>query len=372
MEKKLKIASWVLVGLLLLPLFQQLTGLVHERKLRGAVKVAALPEFSLKNWFSGTYQDKLEPAARDRFGFRNIFVRVNNQVAFSLYRKALANGVIIGKKNYMYESNYINARNGEDFLGDSLIGSKVQKLKKIQDYCEAHGKLFLVTFAAGKGSYYPEYFPDKYLKEPGKTNISVYSEYFDACGVNYIDFNKLFLEMNDTSRYCLYPKTGVHWSYYGMVLVFDSLVNYIGKETGMEMPLFEWGDIKQNRRYQSSDRDIEEGMNILFRINHEKLAYPKVAFKDEGIRKLKGVVIADSFYWGLHNIGFSHRIFDHGEYWYYNRQVIANHIEGDFFLDDVGRLERLKDVDVIIMMATEATMMKFPFGFEDVLQGSAE
>ena len=372
MERKLKIASWVLLGLLVLPLFQQLTGLVHERKLRGAIKVAEQPEFSLRNWFSGEFQEKAEPAYKDRFGFRNLFVRVNNQVAFSLYRKALANGVIIGKKNYMYESNYIHARNGDDYLGDSLIRENVLKLKGLQDYFEEQGKLFLVTFAAGKGSFYPEYFPDKYVREPGKTNIQGYKEGFDSCGIRYIDFNQWFLEMKDTSEYCLYPRTGVHWSYYGMVLVFDSLVNYIGQESGREMPMFDWGPIKESRHYQSSDKDIEEGMNILFRINYDKLAYPKIGFKDEGIKKMKGVVIADSFYWGLHNIGFSHRIFDQGEYWFYNKQIIANHIEGEVMLDDLDRLERLKDVDVIIMMATEATMMKFPFGFEDVLNDSTQ
>lgn len=368
MERKLNIASWVLVGLLLLPLIQHATGLMHVRKLKGAVTKAEMPVLTAPGWFEGTWQDSLETAMNDRFGFRNLFIRINNQVAFTFYRKALASGVVIGKDNYMYELNYIKAYNGTDFEGDSVIRKKTGELKELQDQLESEGKHFLVTFAAGKGSFYPEYFPDRFVTEPGRTNLEAYHHYLDSLGVHYIDFNQWFLEMKDTSRYILYPRTGVHWSYYGMILTIDSLVNYLGEATGREMPEFTYFDTKESRRYRSSDRDIEEGMNIIFRVNRDKLAYPRERFVDEGVDKLRGVVIADSFYWGLHNIGFSSRIFDKGEYWYYNQQVIANHLDGPLDLDTVDRSERLEQFDVVILMATTATLPKFPFGIEALIE----
>lgn len=367
MSKRLNIASWILMGVLILPLLQQVSGLVHEKKLKGAVKVVDYPNFSVKGWFEEEYQKELEPALNDRFGFRNIFIRVNNQVAFSLYRKALANGVEIGKKNFLYEKNYILAQQGDDYLGDSLIELNALKLKGIQNYCEENGKHFLLVFAAGKGSFYPEYIPDIFISEKKKTNIQGYSQAFDTLGINYINFNSWFVEMKDTSRYCLYPKTGIHWSYYGMVLVIDSLNNYLSAVTGKPMPVFEWGDIRESRRYRGSDRDIEEGMNLIFRINHDKMAYPKFSYNDDNVSKPRGVVIADSFYWGIHNMGFSNRIFEKGEFWYYNKQIYAAHLDKVANLDDIDRLDRLADIDVIIMMATEATIKVFPFGFEDLL-----
>jgi hypothetical protein len=415
MEKRLKITSWILIGMLLLPLFQQTTRLFHERKLKGAFTQSPVPVLSGDRWMDGTYQDSLERALNDRFGFRNMFIRINNQVAFSLYRKALASGVVIGKKNYLYEMNYIRARNGEDYIGDSAVAYKAQKLKEIQDYFGARDKHFVVAFAAGKGSFYPEFFPDRYRKQslsasnpnskeiatpeqsksnrdasdgqagreqlkndapeaeryadgydpPFRTNLCEYRKQFDSLGVNYIDFNKWFLEMKDTSHYCLYPRTGIHWSYYGMVLAIDSLNNYLAEVAGREMPHFEYGEIELSRNYRSSDRDIEDGMNIIFRINCDRMAYPKVQFVDKDMKKLKGVVIADSFFWGLHNIGFSSRIFENGEFWYYNKRIIANHLKKPIELDTIDRIERLKDADVIILMATEATLPKFPFGLED-------
>ena len=371
MERRLNIASWILVGLLLLPLLQHATGLVKERKLKGAVTQADVPRFKGENWWNMSYQDSLETAMNDRFGFRNLFIRINNQVAFSFYRKALASGVVIGKDNYMYERNYIKAYNGEDFVGDSVIRQNSETLKVLQDTLESRGKNFVVAFAAGKGSFYPEYFPDRYQMQPGRTNLAAYKDWFDRCGVNYIDFNAWFLQMKDTSRYILYPRTGVHWSYYGMVLVIDSLVNYLEKTSGHEMPVFNYYDIRESRKYRSSDKDIEDGMNIIFRVNRDKLAYPKVQFIDENVNKLKGVVIADSFYWGLHNIGFSSRIFDKGEYWYYNKRIIANHLDGPLELDTIDRWQRLENVDVVMMMATGATLPKFPFGIESIFDSAS-
>jgi hypothetical protein len=34
---------------------------------------------------------------------------MNNQLAFSLFNKAKANGAVVGKENYLYEENYIKA-----------------------------------------------------------------------------------------------------------------------------------------------------------------------------------------------------------------------------------------------------------------------
>jgi len=398
MDRRLNIASWVLFGLLLLPVFQHATKLLPERKLRGAVTQAPVPSLHAEGWFAGTYQDSMETAINDRFGFRNMFIRINNQVAFSLYRKALASGVIIGKNNYLYEKNYILAANGTDYLGDSVIAARAEKLKALQDRLESDGKHFVVTFAAGKGSFYPEYFPDRYRKagvadrqspsaqatngrsksgysrenpavnrpSAWKTNLQAYKYAFDTLGVHYIDFNDWFLAMKDTSQYDLYPRTGIHWSYYGMVLVIDSLQRYFTRTAGQSMPRFEYGQIRESRNYRSSDDDIEDGMNIIFRINYDRLAYPRVQFRDEGVDKLKGVVIADSFYWGLHNIGFSSRMFDKGEFWYYNNRIIANHLDGPVPLDTIDRMKRLADKDVVMLMATEATLTAFPFGMGEL------
>ncbi len=104
---------FVLIGVLsLLPLIQQLTGFIKVKPLFGAITEGQKPIFDFNRWMEGDYQKEMEAYLNEKFGFRNYFIRLNNQVAYSLYHKAKANGVIIGKENYLYELSYINAYYG--------------------------------------------------------------------------------------------------------------------------------------------------------------------------------------------------------------------------------------------------------------------
>ena len=365
MERKLHILSWLLVVALLLPLFQQVTDIPHKRKLRGYATIAEIPEFSAKEWFDGKYQPKAQKALNDRFGFRRGFVMVNNQVSFSLYNKVFAGGVILGKENHFYEKNYIKGYYGVDFQGDSLWKEKARKLKVIQDSLAVMGTQLLVTHAAGKGSFYPEYFPDNYRFEQGPTNGKTMGRELDAAGVNFLDFNTWFVEMKDTSRYCLYPRTGIHWSVYGMALAADSLIKRAEDLTGMDIAPFEIGDVTVTKKYRSSDRDIEDGLNLIFRVNRDELAYPQISYPEAAHDSVKAIIISDSFYWGLHNMGVSNRAFSEGEFWYYYKRIYASHLDEVVPLEEVDKLAKFEEADIIILLTTEATHSLFPWGFAD-------
>lgn len=367
MEKQLYIWSWILVVALLLPLFQQLTDVPEKRKLRGYAKIADVPEFSTKDWFDGKFQPGAEEALKDRFGYRRAVVMINNQVCYSLYKKIFAGGVVVGKKNHLYEKNYIKAYYGTDYRGDSIWEDQAKKLKVVQDSLAARGTQLLVTIAAGKGSFYPEYIPDKYHTERGPTNGGRMVDYFKEYGVNHLDFNSWFVEMKDTSRYCLYPRTGIHWSVYGMVLAADSLIKRAENLTGKDVAPFEWGNIVETNKYRSSDRDVEDGLNLIFRINKDPLAYPEIQYPDVAHDSVRAIIISDSFYWGLHNIGISNRAFYEGEFWYYYKRIYANHLEEPIELEEVeiDKLARFEEADIIILLTTEATHILFPWGFAD-------
>lgn len=371
MERKLHILSWMLVIALVLPLFQQLTDVPHKRKLRGYAKIADVPEFSMKDYFEGKFQPQAEKALNDRFGYRRSFVMVNNQVSFSLYKKVFAGGVVIGKENHFYEKNYLKAYNGTDYRGDSLWQEKARKLKVIQDSLASRGTQLLVTLAAGKGSFYPEYFPDSYIMERGPTNGGRMVDFFKEEGVNHIDFNSWFVEMKDTSRYCLYPRTGIHWSVYGMVLAADSLIKRSEALTGKDLPPFEWENVEVTKKYRSSDRDIEDGLNLIFRVNRDEMAYPKISYPEGENDSVKAIIISDSFYWGLHNMGISNRAFHEGEFWYYYKRIYANHLSEPIEFEDteVDKLAKFEEADIIILLTTEATHILFPWGFADEAYG---
>jgi len=344
-------------------LFMQLS-FIKIMPLNGAIVKIEKPKLTISTWFSEAYQTQIEKYANQNFGFRNFLVRLNNQLKYTFFNKAQANGVIIGKKNYLYEKSYITAYYGKDFSGREVIKEQMQKLRTIQDSLSDRGIDIVLVFAPGKASFYPEYIPDKYDTVKSLTNHHYFVEQAKSMEINYIDFSSWFISSKDTSTYCLYPKTGIHWSYYGMNLATDSLVNYIEDLKGIDMPDMIWDTIELKNDLYGVDNDIEKGMNLLIPISNFAMPYPKIDIIQENKVKPKTIVIADSFYWQLHNAGYSKSIFD-ADFWFYFNQVFPSRSTDKTWVKDLDLLSEIYQRDLIILMCTEPFLKGNFWGFID-------
>lgn len=355
----------VIFILLFIPLLQMQFSVFNIKPLNGAIKKIDKPKFTTASWFSEDFQSQTEKYLNQQFGFRNWFVRLNNQIKYSFFNKAQANGVIIGKENYLYEESYITAFYGKDFIGKDAIEDQMQKLRFIQDTLKSRGIDIILVFAPGKGSFYPEYIPDRYDTIKGITNHQVYVEQAKLFGINHIDFSTWFVSKKDTSRYCLYPKTGIHWSYYGMNLATDSLVSYIENVKNIDMPDLVWETIEMKKDLYGVDNDIEKGMNLLSSISNFEMPYPKIRIDQENKIRPKAIIIADSYYWQLHNAGYSKSLFDGGEFWFYYNQIYPPRENGKSKVKDLNLLDEIYQCDVIILMCTEPFLKREFWGFID-------
>lgn len=357
--------AWLLAGIfvvLFVPMIQDQLHLKKVYPLHGDVKVPENIEFDKEDWFSGYYQEEKEKHLNASFGFRNQFVKLNNQIAYSLFRKAKANGVIIGKETYLYEQSYINAYTGTDFLGTDSIDHTISRLKFITDTLNKLGKQLIVVFAAGKASFYPEYIPDKYLPVRGPTNYGYMSAQARKAGLQIIDFNRWFMANKHRSKYPLYPQHGVHWSTYGTALAADSLLRKIETLRHTDIPELTFDGVRMEQPHDV-DYDIADGMNLLFRLKSFDVAYPNMLpVRTEGKTKPKVLVISDSFYWGMYGLGISN-CFDDSHFWYYNRQVYPESATKELLIEDLDLGEQLAAHDVVVIMATEATLRKISWGF---------
>jgi len=357
-----KILFLLLLLFLVVPVIQSKFKFIKVTPLSGAINQPEKEYFSVKNWFSGNYQEKEEKYLNETFGFRNLFIRINNQVAFNLYNKAKANGVIIGKNNYLYEENYIKAYYGEDFIGIDSITHRMKRLKYLQDTLAKLNKTVIIVFAAGKGSFYPEYFPKKYIREKGKTNYEYHVRLAKELGLNYIDFNRYFIENKNISKYPLYPQYGIHWSYYGMCLATDSIIHYIEKIRNIDIPNLYWNGIELANA-KESDYDIADGMNLIFKLKSFKMAYPHVQIESDSSKiKPSVLVISDSFYWGIFNLGISNA-FSNSHFWFYNQQIYPDSYQSPIETNQVNLRDEIAKHDIIILMATEATLPNLGWGF---------
>ena len=361
-----KILKWILFGLILASM-----AFVHVQyhfkpfslePLHGDVRQTDKPVFAFKYWFPGYYQDQAERYVNDTFGFRSTFIRINNQILFSWFRTARARGVIIGRDNYLCEENYLKAWDGEDFIGKDSILRVMKKVRYIQDTLKKLNKDILLVFAPGKGSFFSEFFPEKYLKQLKPRNHDVYVKYADSLGLNYIDFWTWFRQHKSTSKYPLYTKYGVHWSTYGKDLAFDSIVHYIEKKRYIDAPDFLWKKIDESYECREVDCDIEEGMNLLYNLPPVMHAYPDLGVNY--INKVQPCVltIADSHYWGIFGPGLAQKAFDQPLFYYYYKELLKAN-SPVIQKENVHLKSEIENHDVIMILATDVTLPNFGWGF---------
>lgn len=366
--KTKKIIYIVLIVFLCFPALQSMLKIFPEKPLNGSYELPDKPQLKVKTWFNDDFQEKYNSYLDQTISFRPFLVRINNQIAFSLFDTALANGVIIGKNNCLFEKNYIDECQGKNFVGEQKIKAEVEKAKYIQQKLAENNQHLIIVLAPGKGTYFPEYIPDKYLN-PGKdypTNYKSYRKHLTESGINLIDFNSWFKSMKDTSRYPLYTKAGIHWSSYGVALSVDSLVHYMEKQAGIDMVDFGWDKLDLTRKARDTDDDIARGMNLLFPLNNGLMAYPHLTYK-EGTGKVKPnvIVVADSYYWCILGTGIAARLFNENEFWYYNQEVYSSSWQGSKKFTEINKTDEIKKPNFIIVLFTDANLYRFPYNFFD-------
>ena len=357
----------IVFSVMLLPMIQDKLNYIELPALKGDVTYPEDVIVNKSSWFTSEYQEKKETYLTSMFGLRSLFVRLNNQISYSLFNKAKANGVIIGKETYLYEKGYIDAYTGKDYLGDDSISHTLERWKFINDTLEKLNKHLIIVFAAGKASFYPEYIPDNFLPIKSKTNYKSLSDGANKLNLHVIDFNKWFIENKHKSNYPLYPQHGVHWSTYGAALAADSLIKTIENLKKIDMPNMYFDKVTMQQP-KDVDYDIADGMNLLFKFKSFDVAYPEMKIeKSTGKVKPKVLVISDSFYWGMYNLGIAN-CFTNDHFWYYNNQVYPESSTQELLVENLDLKAELNNHEVFVIMATEATLSKISWGFTEEVE----
>lgn len=320
--------------------------------------------FKIENWFNGEYQKTTEEYLNEGFGFRNLYLRLYNQLKFNVFKKTSAFGVVIGKENYLYEINYINAHNAIEYVGDNAINDTIQRIKFLQDSLQTLGKTLLIVMAPSKAHIYPEYIPDEFIKTPQhRTYYDAYAKGFEAAKVNYIDFNQIFLNKKGKSEHLLFPQLGVHWSRMEAVKASDTIFKFLSHKSQTPLPEIKINSVEIKNELESPDDDIIKSMNLLYYPKHKSQAYPK--FTIDSVNKFKKniMVIADSYWWDIYLQEIPKNVFANNEFWYYNKEMWGNNYLGKTDPKTVDIKRHILQSDYIVLICTESNYDKMGFGF---------
>jgi hypothetical protein len=357
------------IGILTIPLIQYYFPIIELKPLEGSFEKKQYQNFSRKGWFEGSFQSKYDSWYNENFGFRNELVRLHNQVGFSVFGQSSSKYVIVGKKGYLYENEYLKSYYGDNYIGQNAINRVINILAGISEYLVQNNTKLMVVIAPGKGFFYPEYIPNNISKTRDTTNYEIYIKELEKAKIPFIDFNREFLNRKDTSSITLYPKTGIHWSQASIPFVLDSLNNYVEYLTKIPMAGMKFSYKEPTSIPDRQDADIERSLNLLYPIDNDPFLYPNWQWEEESNkRKPKAIFIGDSFFWQIYNLGTAKRFYDNGEFWYYYKQAYSQKYTTDTFVEDIDILSKITDADVVVLITTETNLYKFPFGFESVFE----
>lgn len=359
-----KILFGTILLLLFMPMAQQEYQFIKVGKLDGYDP--SIVQDSVRNWANwtdGSYQEAKEKYRNYFFGFRPWFIRLNNQLDYSLYRGANAYNIVVGKNHYLYGIDYVKAYKGLDFVGEDVIQTKIKRFKMVQDTLQKLGKHIFFIITPNKADYYAEYLPDRDQidQDTVKTNYDYYIRAMDKAGIQYIDLHKWFLDIKDTVAYPVFPQTGIHLTYYGSALFTDTLINYLETITNKDLADFSWSKIDVKDVAYDTDDDAERALNLMFRLPYFPLPYPDVKFNSEGKYKPTSLAVGDSFYWQFIMWRGMYEVFDDGRFWYYNEEA---HPYGP---DNVRQLDFGKNImnkDVIFIVNSSFNLWRFGFNFD--------
>lgn len=348
--------------LLFMPMIQQLFGVIKENKLEQVENSAPFPTIAIEMILESSFQKEFESALNINIGFRKTFVRIHNQLNYSVYNVSKAGGVVIGKNGFVFIDSYINAYSGKDFRGKESIELQIQKALVVQSELKKRNIELVFAFAPGKGSFYPEYIPDDYLKNINhdSTNYSCFVKAINKTNLNFIDIKKYFLSIKDTAKNLLFPIPGVHWTEYGSVLAIDTISNYFSTVLNIKTPGINISGFKKKDLIKYGDYDAANLMNIFTTIPHEELPYIDVNYikQSEGSRP-KLLCIADSYFSTIEHVNIPDSLFSDCTYWLYERREPQ---------DKKGALEFQKEIEnknVVLLLGTDATLASFPYRFID-------
>lgn len=368
-KKILNIVFIVIMIMMFLPMLQLITHYPERKALSGYFVKPRKPQLTGESVFNGSFQEDMNKYIENNIGYRPDLVRINNTIDYYLYDKINAGNVVMGKENYAFEESYFHATLGRDFIGRDSIAEIVEKTRFVQDYLARRGITFVVVFAPGKATYFPEYIPDSYRPDSvTATNLEVFREEIADKGVTLIDYNRWFTAMKDTATYPLYPQYGIHWSYYGMALCLDSMAHYIEKERNVDMREMQWDEIKLSTKFKSTDYDLGKALNLMWQLPTYELAYPNISFEDkEGKDTPSLLAVCDSYFWNWYGTGLTNRFFQPISFLYYFNQYYSSTFSGHRSLSDINLIPFVEEHDIVMIMATDGNLKRFAYGFVEEL-----
>lgn len=323
------------------------------------------PYFTLQDWLNRRFQDSANKWFSRYFGARGLFVKLGNQVNYSLLNSSYMNPlskIIIGKQRQLYELAYINHY-------CKLIRpmpleraeTRVKEIAEIQDRLAQHGMAFVLLISPSKAAIYPEFIPDIFCRSPKSTSQDYENvvPLLDQYKINYVDGHAITLAAKAHAQAPLFSQGGTHWNDLGAYYTVEQLLTMIEALTNQSIGTLSLQDLEIDHTPRGTDKDLAVLLNLIFPPFNYPVPHPTIAREGPAQDLGKAVFIGDSFIWGVLDILNTTHIFQTMDAYYYYKLFLKSYPAETTRAIDVSQIDWNKDILTSQVLVLEINEINF-------------
>jgi len=367
----------IVSSLFILPILQLKYQFISKTNITGVSQTVNKPTFSYNDIKSGDFQKQYENWFNQNYGLKDIIVKTNNQIYYSLFNETpQSSQVILGKSGQLIESIYISEYlNLIEPLNVDFLESKVKQIKELQVQLNSIGKTHLLLITPSKASIYPEYIPERYkmLRVDKIRNYDLLIPLLDKYGVNYIDGHKITLQHKLEDKYEMFPKGGTHWTNLAAYYTAKETVDFIEELRNIDMVnmVLESVELSYPEK-NTTDRDLADLLNVFTTPVNYKIHRPVINADSTNKVKPSFLIEGGSFSEQFISVLSTNKVFSNIDlFFYYNTHIHVNPGEAPFIVGELNNLDWEKEVlghDIIITEMNEQNIPKLQSGLiQDML-----
>ena len=322
------------------------------------------PDFTIQDWLNHRFQDSASKWFSRYFGARGLFVKVGNQVNYSLFGTSYMNNqsIIIGKQSQLYELAYIN-----DYcklihpMPLELAEAHVKEIAEIQDRLGRHGIAFVLLITPSKASIYPEFIPDIFCRSPKSTSRDYenFVPLLDKYKINYVDGHTITLAAKAGEPAPVFTQGGTHWNYLGAYYTVARLLEMIEALTRQSIGRLSLQDLEIDHKPSGTDKDLAELLNLISPPYTYLVPHPTIVREGPAQDLGKAVFVGGSFIWTVLDILNFTNIFQAMDAYYYYKLLLKSYPAKTSGSIDVSQIDWNKDVLTSQVLVLEINEINF-------------
>ncbi len=162
----------------------------------------------------------------DYFAYRQELATVDAVIKSRVFQVSNNDKVIVGKDKWLFFEETKDDYLGRNVLSGRGVHNCAKVLALLQEGAGRQGCKFLFVPAPNKNSLYPEYMPDRYVKESTENSYSLLKKEMEKQQVDFVDLKEAFGKQNTV----MYHKLDTHWNNEGAAFAGGQILEHIGKE----------------------------------------------------------------------------------------------------------------------------------------------